>query len=442
MNNTAWKGAGVNVGSWLCLEDWFFSGKQGTEVSSLGQTGQGACLPPNILGPLESPWKSEGSLTKWIENSQGTASASEALKAHRETFIIEQDFEYMQNFGIKTVRIPITWAAFADALADLDPVYANYDPETATAIVPDPYYNQDISMATVPRTWLKEQIKLADKHGMKVLLDLHAFPGGSSVGTYSGIWPLPPVFWNEHSKYNTTVALTDVGLMIVQKLIDWVKELYDNGEVTSITGICAMNEPGLNMQLPGNQPYDFLGAAADKFGDSGLADRGVKLYMNLIGLSSDQISTFMYGFPSTQQDFLVLDIHYYMAWSDGCCGASEPGTCSYQCSAAASDFDSKINGCAVGGADVTNTFVDFPRRATTEFSMGTYHNAIQACQESDVLDAMLQYQTDAFVDSDVEAFFWTWRMPYGPNFEAGWSLKAHLGLEAPFDSTTCVASSV
>jgi len=29
----------------------------------------------------------------------------------------------------------------------------------------------------------------------------------------------------------------------------------------------------------------------------------------------------------------------------------------------------------------------------------------------------------------IQPFFWTWKMPFGPNFEAGWSLKYLLGLE-------------
>ena len=36
----------------------------------------------------------------------------------------------------------------------------------------------------------------------------------------------------------------------------------------------------------------------------------------------------------------------------------------------------------------------------------------------------MKYRSD-----EIEPFFWTWKMPFGPNFEAGWSLKYVLGLE-------------
>ena len=52
------EGAGVNLGGWFVLEDWFFSGSKGSLVSS-EKTGQGLCLPP-LLHHVDEPWPSEG----------------------------------------------------------------------------------------------------------------------------------------------------------------------------------------------------------------------------------------------------------------------------------------------------------------------------------------------------------------------------------------------
>ena len=59
--------AGVNLGGWLCLEDWFYSGNSGLHVSTIDHDGQGRCLPP-----LRSiPWTSEGNLTFELNRSKG-----------------------------------------------------------------------------------------------------------------------------------------------------------------------------------------------------------------------------------------------------------------------------------------------------------------------------------------------------------------------------------
>ena len=51
----------------------------------------------------------------------------------------------------------------------------------------------------------------------QVLLDLHAFPGGSSSGTYNGVWPLDPAFWKADAPGNFRT--------IVGGLISWMEEL-------------------------------------------------------------------------------------------------------------------------------------------------------------------------------------------------------------------------
>ena len=38
------------------------------------------------------------------------------------------------------IRLPLTWAAFADALSPLDPIYGAYDAEEETSLVPVPWF--------------------------------------------------------------------------------------------------------------------------------------------------------------------------------------------------------------------------------------------------------------------------------------------------------------
>lgn len=60
--------AGVNLGGWLCLEDWFYSGDRGLHVSTVSEHGQGRCLPPAVSN---TPWDSEGNLTFQLNQTRG-----------------------------------------------------------------------------------------------------------------------------------------------------------------------------------------------------------------------------------------------------------------------------------------------------------------------------------------------------------------------------------
>ena len=157
------KGAGVNLGGWFVLEDWFFSGSHGKLVSSETQ-GQGRCLPP-LLHHVDEAWPSEGVLLRsracklyefvsgllfipWtsfrhgvgsghprlasrLNASFGSQETARIFKAHREEFFTKDELQEIIRSGIDTIRLPITWAAFADALAPLSQsVYAAHNPDT------------------------------------------------------------------------------------------------------------------------------------------------------------------------------------------------------------------------------------------------------------------------------------------------------------------------
>jgi len=220
--------SGVNLGGWLCLEDWFFSGQNGYAVSTGfdNLNGQGACLPP-MLTQLDENWPSEGKLVKRLVDTVGPEKTSEIFMAHRRSYVADSDLEKMKESGIRTIRVPVTWALFADALAPLDnATYGQHCPEHDAAIVPDPFYKDDTALVTVPRAWFKQFLRKVGDHGMQVLLDVHAFPGGSSQGTYNGIWPADPKFWLETITIASTgfeMPLTDVGQMVVEALINWVE---------------------------------------------------------------------------------------------------------------------------------------------------------------------------------------------------------------------------
>merc|ERR1719223_826610 len=445
----------VNLGGWMCLEDWFHSGSVGRYVSTPDalSRGQGACLPPLVPGPLDEPWPSEGILAHRLNQSHGPDYAAEAFSVFRENFVTEQDFEQIASLGIKSIRIPINWAFFADALTPLAPdIYGAHNPDMDPVLVPDPYYGGNASMVTVRRLWFKELLGKAAKHGLRVILDLHAMPGGSSDGTYSGIWPMEPVFWHENARIgNTSVSLMELGRWITRAMITWIESLEDLIAGGHIWGVCFMNEPahlsGIGAKwgrfATSDQVLGWVEEYSNMFRASSLPGNGVRLYIQLIETAWASGEVFEREVPTWYENTFTHEERYqwaviarlfYTAW--GCNGNIVQGAM-YQCDQPLHEIRAMLNTC-------TSTYAEnFARifkgkRAVTEWSLGSAPDANIACSNPDVLRVLFEENVKAFAKIDpeeqIEPVFWSWKMPYGPKFQPGWSLRYFAGLSEMSDS--------
>lgn len=434
---------GVNLGGWLVLEDWFFSGDRGRHVMSTGTVGQGVCLPP-LLHSSKETWPSEGLLTKRLEQSRGKAGAEEVFNAHRKAFISNVDLQQIASLGVHEVRLPLPWTAFADALSPLDA--ATYAP--GAKMVPDPFYKEEVSFVTVDRSWLKQFLRQAAQHNLKLFLDLHMMPGGSSDATYNGVWPLPPKFWLGHSRVGKKVPLTEVGFWIVRAMIRWVEGLSEP-ERSAVAGLTLLNEPAHMSQLARTkgkpftksekQVMDWVAKASDMFRQSSLPGRGLKLHVSIIE------SAFKYFWDTApawwsktfssqeRHSWAVFDIHFYDAWTPKCSGRISKGG-GYLCSQPVEEIRSIIKSCH---EDYMSMFAKkiHGLKACTEFSVATFEDPTQACNNEGLLRMYLEEQVKIFKRFGIESFFWSWRMPYGRNFQRAWSLKHLAGLEAPPDKS-------
>lgn len=439
---------GVNLGGWLVLEDWFFSGTAGIEVGTGRDVpqGQGLCLPPHVT-QLNETWPSEGILTWRLNHSFGPARTAEIFMSHRRAYVGNDDLEIMSDSGIQSVRMPITWAAFADALIPVSlAAYGSHDPRNEATVVPDPFYTDSVGWVTVPRSWLRMFIKKAAGYNLKLTLDIHAFPGGNTDGTFNGIWPLAPKFWTEQTKLNKHISLKQTGLWVVQSMISWLESLNPD-EFKAIGGVCLMNEPSHlswgRSWAPENETLAWLEEAAGMFRSSSLPRRGVKLYLNLIETGFSNFLKVVQPWireTFTQEEletWMVTDIHWYTAWSGSTCsGRTVPGG-RYFCDEPLDVIRNTVRQCASSWA--RNFEFNFPGlRAISEFSLGTYHEAMFACTDPATQRVVLQEQLLATQQHGIEHFFWTWRMPYGPAFEPGWSLKRILGREVAVNPFPCV----
>ena len=435
---------GTNFGGWLCLEDWFFSGQDGRFVSTTDEAGQGVCLPPLLQGD-STKWPSEGILVHRLKKAHGEKYASQVFETHRNTFVQYADLKAMADLGIKVIRVPVVWALFADALAEVAPIYGQHDPHTEHAVVPDPFYPEEASLVTIPRKLLEDLFAQGHQLGLKFLLDLHAFPGGSSEGTYNGIWPLKPVFWKEKMKVGTQeTSGQTAGLLIVQKAMQWLGSLQGDA-LAGVEGISPMNEPGhLSAILPEPfAPLDevlaWLSQTMHMFKNSTLPAKGKKLYMQIIETAFPD-NSFWNVFPQwwlqqtsvTDRDtWAVADIHWYTAWGTkaGILQESSAVLCNQPLS-------NILEVLTPGVQEFAQTFSEHipGLKSCSEFSASTNADALMACQSLDITKPWMEAQVTAMKTHGISPFFWSFKMPYGRVFESGWSLRKIYGLEenAPF----------
>lgn len=166
---------GVNLGGWLVLEKWMtpsvFQGTAADNEYELAQVNDGDAR----------------------------------LRDHHETFIVEADFRWLRDSGIKAVRIPFGYWIFGDE---------------------HPYIG-----AIEKLDWA---IDMAEKYGLKVLLDLHGAPGAQNEADHSGSGRPKTEKWLHQSGYQERT------IEILEKIAE---RYYDK---TSIWGIELLNEPTLD----------------------------------------------------------------------------------------------------------------------------------------------------------------------------------------------------
>lgn len=258
--------AGVNLASWFSLEDWFFVGSNGAvEVASPDDSKAASCLPPLHLDSSTGPrWNSETDLLAGLaehyseeiakENEGmnltggslgGWGKAIRAIHAYRSSFYdVDAELRTMAELGIRHVRVPVSWC-----WTDHDPSYlvysdeltgmAHYMSETdvkSKFACEDPFYN-GVYWPAIPRDFFRRFLRKCAKYGIGATIDLHTYPGGTSIGTFSGVWPKYSRFWTHGDKPATedgggdgggggrSRTSPDVGRTLLRDFIGWMESL-------------------------------------------------------------------------------------------------------------------------------------------------------------------------------------------------------------------------
>jgi glucan 1,3-beta-glucosidase len=170
MNTT--KLRGVNLGGWLVLERWMtpslFDGTDAADEYSFMQT----------------------------------PGASEKLERHRQTFITENDFQWLAEHGVNAVRIPIGYWLFDG----------------------DPPFTGGIS-------YLDWAMTMAEKYHLTVLIDLHGVKGSQNGKDHSG--RIGKSDWFRKKSYR------DETIQVLERIAERYKDS------PALWGIELLNEPGL-----------------------------------------------------------------------------------------------------------------------------------------------------------------------------------------------------
>jgi len=381
---------GVNFSN-LVLEDWFLSdptvGHDVTTTCADSKIGIGSSNlfiadtfknEPSKQKP-DFKWTSETDLIKKLQAIYSDEDIETIFQHHRDTYLgkkadgspdptLSVSLEKAKKLGIKIVRLPIPWAIqyesrpysivtfYPDALNTrvMHPIPASTG---KIQLISDPFYH-DLKWASIPSSQIEAILKEANKHGIKIILDIHTYPGGASDGTYNGVWPLAPMFWS-------TTDYQENFQTIFGNLIKWAERLKvkDPDAFAALEGLTPMNEPAHLMgaleasaketdlkkkavcsvetgRVPNwgitkpQEVLDTLAWAVKDFKSSSLPTDKVKLYMNVIETmydSSNKTPFKTIGIwwlntttPEERKTWAVLDIHHYVAWSPDCNNVLDP----------------------------------------------------------------------------------------------------------------------
>jgi hypothetical protein len=318
--------AGVNVGGWLNLEDWFYSSPETGKFVATPPAetcfdpstfvGDVYAIFPGLTRDERSRLKrrhfgSESDLIRILSLSGIPLSRiAELFQQHRSTYVTPLDFARLRVLGIKCLRVPVTWCIAYDT------PYSIYGVDSTgrdvscvvgpdSTIVNDPFTNHTVfadeeevaqcadKWAAIPASHLEEILEKAAANDIRVLFDFHCFPGGSAEGTFNGISPLPSRFWTAHYKENFRV--------IIDRMLRWMEGLSDSNPRAfgALYGLAPMNEPahmyGLQppkasdgaLLAPGFSPdamLETLSIAVEEFRRRPrLAASGKRCVMNVIG---------------------------------------------------------------------------------------------------------------------------------------------------------------
>lgn len=243
---------GVNLGGWLVLEKW---------------------MTPSLFEGLNATDE-----TTWCVEMGDRA--PERLRQHWDTFITEADFEWLSGVGINAVRIPVGFWLFGPPY----PHHWKYGEKQS------PFVEGGVERLDRAFEW-------AEKHGLLVLLDLHAAPGcqnGFDNGGLHGVME-----WHMKQEY-------------IEFALETLRRLAERyGKRNGLLGIEVLNEP--RWDVPSDLLKDYTRKAYQIIRNFCSRNDGAVVFND--GFRSPE--EYSGCFCEPEYSNVVLDIHRYQCFSDG-----------------------------------------------------------------------------------------------------------------------------
>ncbi|GJN92480.1 hypothetical protein Rhopal_005510-T1 [Rhodotorula paludigena] len=193
------KSVGVCLGNWLQLEKWMAPDWFNETVNAV-QPGSGATA-----------------LDEWsMSEILGQDRLRTALSQHWETWVTEDDFDTMHEYGINHVRVPVPFWAFISTTGD------------------EPYLNDQAAY----QAQIERVLGYAYNRGMYALLDFHGLPGSQNGEQSSGHLTENPSWFGGSADTETPNQLRSDEM--VKAATEWLAQTPYRSVVS---GIEVINEP-------------------------------------------------------------------------------------------------------------------------------------------------------------------------------------------------------
>ncbi|KAG6813861.1 hypothetical protein H0H92_006268 [Tricholoma furcatifolium] len=150
------------------------------------------------------------------------SNAKETLERHWDTWITEDDWHWISELGINTVRIPIGYYHLCGA---------------DRSVLSGTAFQDFESVFSGAWSRITKAIETANRYGLGVLIDLHAAPGKQNNDAHSGTSEPPTFFSDRRSRDHTTHVLCNL-----VKLLENHANSHQPA-LANIVGIELLNEP-------------------------------------------------------------------------------------------------------------------------------------------------------------------------------------------------------
>ncbi|KAF3789174.1 putative glucan 1-3-beta-glucosidase A [Nymphaea thermarum] len=205
-----------------------------------------------------------------VTNGHGPERAGQVMQEHWNTFIVEDDFDFIAKNGLNSVRIPVGWW-------------------TAKDPTPAPFVAGSLDVLDRAFSW-------AEKYGLKVILDLHAPPYSQNGKDHSGSRDGTIEFGSTQETIDQTV-----------EVIEFFSAKYASSQ--SLAAVELINEPSApDVSLDVITRYYEAGyAAVRRHSPTAYVIMSKRLG---VGAPPAELLTLANGRSRT-----VIDVHYYSIYS-------------------------------------------------------------------------------------------------------------------------------